>query len=198
MVRPPVLDTPRRPRRVRVLSEDERALWDGVARSAKPLRRRKAVAEAMTPAAEANGEGPPALPPSVQAKVTAKTPAKTPAKVAAKAPPPLATLARRERTHIARGRREIEARLDLHGLTLIRAHAVLRRFLVRAQGEGLTLVLVITGKGGRDGKGSGALRREVPEWLALAEFRGLVVGFEEAHVAHGGGGALYVRVRRGR
>ncbi|MGB3273593.1 MAG: Smr/MutS family protein, partial [Xanthobacteraceae bacterium] len=104
----------------------------------------------------------------------------------------------RERGRIARGHTGIEARLDLHGLTLIRAHAVLRRFLVRAQGEGLTLVLVITGKGGRDGKGSGALRREVPEWLALAEFRGLVVGFEEAHAAHGGAGALYVRVRRGR
>jgi len=191
MVRPPVLETPRRSRRVRVLSEDERALWDGVARSAKPLRRRKAAAEAVAPGAGANGQVPQALPPSA---VAASAPAKTPAK----APPPLATLARRERGRIVRGRTEIEARLDLHGLTLTRAHAVLRRFLVRAQGEGLTLVLVITGKGGRDGKGSGALRREVPEWLSLAEFRGLVVGFEEAHAAHGGGGALYVRVRRGR
>ncbi len=195
MVRPPVLDTSRRPRRVRVLSEDERALWDSVARSAKPLRRRKAAAEAVAPGVGAIGQVPQALPPSAAASSAL---AKVPAKAPAKAPPPLATLARRERGRIARGHTEIEARLDLHGLTLTRAHAVLRRFLVRAQGEGLTLVLVITGKGGRDGKGSGALRREVPEWLSLAEFRDLVVGFEEAHAAHGGGGALYVRVRRGR
>jgi DNA-nicking Smr family endonuclease len=38
----------------------------------------------------------------------------------------------------------------------------------------------------------------VPHWLNLPEFRALVIGFEEAHVAHGGEGALYVRVRRTR
>jgi DNA-nicking Smr family endonuclease len=191
MARPPSLDPPRRSRRVRVLSDDERTLWEGVARSVKQLRgRRKARAEAgadTPPVTPANGHAMPAASPSPSALPRA-----------AKAAPPLAPLARRERLHIARGRRDIEARLDLHGLTVIRAHAVLRRFLVRAQGEGLTLVLVITGKGGRDGKGSGALRREVPEWLALAEFRSLVIGFEEAHAAHGGAGALYVRVRRSR
>jgi DNA-nicking Smr family endonuclease len=38
----------------------------------------------------------------------------------------------------------------------------------------------------------------VPLWLALPEFRDLVIGFEDAHVAHGGEGALYVRLRRQR
>src|SRR5262249_26857630 len=55
--------------------------------------------------------------------------------------------------------------------------------------------LVITGKGGRD-EGRGVLRRQVPLWLALPELRRYVIGFEDAHVAHGGKGALYVRVRR--
>jgi DNA-nicking Smr family endonuclease len=32
--------------------------------------------------------------------------------------------------------------------------------------------------------------------LVLPEFREWVVGFEEAHIAHGGEGALYVRIRR--
>lgn len=190
MARPPRLDPPRRSRRTRVLSDDERMLWEGVVRSAKPLRGRRPARPAT------DVEPPPAVPANGHAAPPVAQPATGPR--AAKAAPPLAPLARRERGRIARGHTGIEARLDLHGLTLIRAHAVLRRFLVRAQGEGLTLVLVITGKGGRDGKGSGALRREVPEWLALAEFRGLVVGFEEAHAAHGGAGALYVRVRRGR
>jgi DNA-nicking Smr family endonuclease len=42
------------------------------------------------------------------------------------------------------------------------------------------------------------LRRAVPLWLALAEFRPLVIGFEEAAPAHGGAGALYVHVRKNR
>lgn len=194
MARPPVLDPPRRVRRPRLLSAEERALWDGVARSARPLRPpRKVRAPEPAPDDPAAPPAPPAAAPVMRAPAGAKTGSKTGINA-----PPLAALARRERARIVRGRVVIEARIDLHGLTLRRAHAVLLRFLARAQSEGLTLVLVITGKGGRDGNGAGALRREVPEWLALAEFRGLVIGFEEAHAAHGGGGALYVRVRRPR
>ena len=68
----------------------------------------------------------------------------------------------------------------------------------RAHSEGLTFVLVITGKGRAAGGESerGVLRRQVPQWLSLPEFRSLVVGFEEAHIGHGGEGALYVRIRR--
>jgi DNA-nicking Smr family endonuclease len=57
-------------------------------------------------------------------------------------------------------------------------------------------VLVITGKGGRSDGARGVLRRQVPQWLGLPEFRAYVVGFEDAHVAHGGEGALYVRIRK--
>ena len=32
----------------------------------------------------------------------------------------------------------------------------------------------------------------------LPEFRTLVVGFEQAHIGHGGEGALYIRIRRAR
>jgi DNA-nicking Smr family endonuclease len=35
-------------------------------------------------------------------------------------------------------------------------------------------------------------------WLEQPEFRTLVVGFDTAHIGHGGEGALYVRVRRKR
>ena len=83
-------------------------------------------------------------------------------------------------------------------MTQIRAHRVLLTFLQRAHSDGLTFVLVITGKGKVGGAESerGVLRRQVPQWLSLPEFRSLVVGFEEAHIGHGGEGALYVRVRR--
>jgi DNA-nicking Smr family endonuclease len=42
----------------------------------------------------------------------------------------------------------------------------------------------------------GILRRMVPQWLALPDLRAVVLGFEEAGPRQGGGGALYVRLRR--
>ena len=76
----------------------------------------------------------------------------------------------------------------------------MRRFLHDASENGYALVLVITGKGRTAGPGAerGLLKRMVPEWLGLPEFRSVVVGFEEAHITHGGAGALYVRVRKNR
>jgi DNA-nicking Smr family endonuclease len=64
----------------------------------------------------------------------------------------------------------------------------------------MSFVLVITGKGRASiaDPERGVLRRQVPHWLGLPEFRSLVIGFEEAHIGHGGEGALYVRVRRAR
>ena len=106
--------------------------------------------------------------------------------------PPLAPLGRRERSRLSKGRSEIDARLDLHGMTQTRAHRTLLGFLQRAHHDGLTFVLVITGKGVAGDAERGVLRRQVPQWLALPEFRTLVVGFEEAHIGHGGEGALYV------
>src|SRR6185437_14768111 len=103
----------------------------------------------------------------------------------------LAPLGRRMRQRVARGREAIDARMDLHGLTQAEAHAALSRFLYAASARGARLVLVITGKGGRGGGERGVLRRQVPHWLALPDMRELVIGFEDAHIAHGGEGALY-------
>ncbi|MGA7490539.1 MAG: Smr/MutS family protein, partial [Xanthobacteraceae bacterium] len=99
---------------------------------------------------------------------------------------------------LARGSEAIDTRIDLHGKTQGQAHAALLRSLRRAQQEGARFVLVITGKGrtGDDASERGVLRRQVPQWLRLPEFRAYVVGFEAAHVGHGGEGALYVRIRR--
>jgi DNA-nicking Smr family endonuclease len=190
--RPPVLDPPPSPRR-RALSEDERALWDLVAKQVKPLRKHRVTKAPASPRSEAS----PAVPVAKHsAPARPVVPAPAP-RIAKPAVPPLAPLGKRERAKLSRGRSEIEARLDLHGMTQMRAHRALSGFLQRAHHEGLTFVLVITGKG-RSGGESGVLRRQVPEWLSLPEFRAFVVGFEEAHIGHGGEGALYVRIRRAR
>ncbi|WP_371423409.1 Smr/MutS family protein [Tardiphaga sp.] len=193
--RPPQLIDPVVSRRRRALSEEERELWELVAKQVKPLRKKRVVKP------EPVEDAP--VPVKVAApKRTASAPpiAVKPAKPPPPPVPPLAPLGRRERSQLSRGRKEIDARIDLHGMTQTRAHHALSAFLHRASHEGLTFVLVITGKGRTVGPEAerGILRRQVPLWLGLPEFRSLVVGFEEAHTGHGGAGALYVRIRRTR
>lgn len=195
MKRPTTIPEPAAaPRRKRALSEEERALWEAVAKQIKPLRKKPRMAKSQP--AEAAVEPPaatkvaPALRPPAPAKIV-----RAPKPEA----PPLAPLGRRERTQLSRGKKPIDARLDLHGMTQTRAHHALSGFLHRAHSDGLTFVLIITGKGKLGAESErGILRRQVPQWLSLPEFRSLVVGFEEAHIGHGGEGALYVRIRRAR
>jgi DNA-nicking Smr family endonuclease len=184
-------------RRKRALSEEEHALWESVAKQIKPLRKksratkpRATLPDPETDAVKSAASARPLSPVQISRVPKPELPS---------AAPPLAPLGRRERSQLSRGRKQIDARLDLHGMTQTHAHRALFGFLQRAQGEDLTFVLVITGKG-KIGVESerGVLRRQVPQWLGLPEFRSLVVGFEEAHIGHGGEGALYVRIRRSR
>jgi DNA-nicking Smr family endonuclease len=172
----------------RRLSDDERTLWKGVVRAITPLRRPQTASE--------SDDGVPVAPPAKAARQELQRPSPQSNK-----PPPLAPFDRRLRQRVARGREAIDARLDLHGMTQSEAHAALLAFLRRAQTNDVRLVLVVTGKGAgktaRETPGErGVLRRSVPMWLSLPEFRRFVVSFEEAHPSHGGQGALYVRMRR--
>jgi DNA-nicking Smr family endonuclease len=166
----------------RVLDPADRALWSEITKSIKPLRKTLPQTASVEPAPSEEGEAQRKADPTLAPKQS---------KAAANPPPPLARFDRRARNRVSRGRIEIDGRLDLHGLTLERARSRLSLFLASSQSRGATLVLVITGK-------SGAMRREAPHWLSLPELRSLIVGFEEAAPAHGGTGALYVRIRRAR
>ena len=199
------------------LSEEDRALWDAVKKTIKPLRDERVV-ERTARALEDEISAPKA-PVDGAAKRTAKTaaalkpgrnpPPKKPAPPAKTYHPPAPpTLDRRTKQRIARGNIPIDGRLDLHGMTQREAHTRLRAFLSMAQMEGRRHVLVITGKGGsgaawgsadrygHDFAERGVLRRVVPHWLSMPEFRHYVSSFEEAHIAHGGAGAFYVRIKK--
>ena len=177
--------------RLRRLSEDEIELWLGVTASVK--RR------AGTTLPERLAKPEPAIT-STPAPVATPPPRQ---RVAQPVVPPLAPMERKLKQKLARGRMSADAAIDLHGFRQAEAFSALRYFLVGAQRDGARIVLVVTGKGGRrteafDMTGSevGVLRRSVPLWLGLPEFRPLVIGFEEAARSHGGSGALYVRLRR--
>jgi DNA-nicking Smr family endonuclease len=171
----------------RRLSDDERALWRGYARGVRPLRRGADLEVDATPNQAAQRMQPP--PQSIRKE-----------RPAAKQAPALSQFDRRLRQRVARGQADIDVRLDLHGMTQTQAHATLLRFLMQAQALDAKIALVVTGKGGVGPTAAtgerGVLRRQVPLWLSLPEFRRFIVSFEQAHGSHGGEGALYLRLRR--
>lgn len=180
----------------RRISGEDAALWENVTRSIKPLRKETAKPAEAEPA---EAEKPK---PRRAAPVVAASPAVT--RQPAPPKPPLAPLDRRTRKNISRGKHDIDGRIDLHGYRQAEAHRALLRFLRGLQAQGGKVALVITGKGNDLGgaagnsEGRGVLRRQVPHWLALPEFRDYVIGFDVAHGGHGGDGALYVRLRKKR
>ena len=107
-------------------------------------------------------------------------------------------------TRLKRGKLSPEGRIDLHGMTLDRAHPALTRFILNAHKNGKRLVLVITGKGKMRDEGGpipvrhGVLRHQVPQWLSMAPLASAVLQVSQAHISHGGGGAYYVYLRRHR
>ena len=175
-------------RKGRRLSGEDIALWEDVTRSIKPIRRRAPKPQAVSE----NVEVPVVAKPARKSAAIAPAPSRS---VPPKSPPAAAPLEKRLKQKIARGSQPIDARLDLHGHTQAEAHGALLRFLRRTQSRGGRLVLVITGKGVR-GESGGVLKRAVPMWLGLPEFRDMVIGFDTAAISHGGEGALYVRVRK--
>jgi len=105
---------------------------------------------------------------------------------------------------LLRGKMEIDATLDLHGLTADQAKVRLTQFLRQGHARGLRMILVITGKGRTHGvdefnrpKG-GVLRASLPDWLRGPGLSHLVLQVTPAQQRHGGSGAWYVYLRRQR
>ncbi|MGE4063926.1 MAG: Smr/MutS family protein [Rhodospirillaceae bacterium] len=95
-----------------------------------------------------------------------------------------------------RGEMPVDGRIDLHGLTLDQAYGALSGFIRRAHARGARCLVVVTGKGGE--KGEGKIRREAPVWLNRGDLRPLILAVTEARPHDGGGGALYVMLKRSR
>ncbi|RUW57916.1 Smr/MutS family protein [Mesorhizobium sp. M7A.F.Ca.US.008.03.1.1] len=173
-------------RRPDKLSEDDRVLWNLVARTAKPLKGKFAVDIPEIPAEVRPSQSQPVQP---MANPGGAAKPKTQHVAHALDEPTLDKL--------SKGRLPIEGRVDLHGMTQDEAYSLLFSFLHRAHAGGVRYVLVITGKGSSSG-GDGVLRRAVPAWLSTPAFRPLVSSHDHAARNHGGSGALYIRLRRAR
>ena len=202
---------PKRPGARHRYTVPDHALWREIARQIKPLRPQRKNDEPGQPAPASAAKPDEPVRPNRPAKPAAQ-PHRPPAPRRDPGMPALTGIDRRMQRRLIRGAADIDARLDLHGESVETARVQLQRFLADSRAQGHRLVLVITGKGASPftshtlhGTGHfhsperlGRLRRMVLEWLNEPEVRAHVSGFQPAHPRHGGGGALYVRLRRPR
>lgn len=191
----------------RGLKPEERELWTRFAKNVKPLdeeRLKRLEREDIEP------PKPKALP------IPQTQPLKTGAlqrdlmREMAQRPKSRVPVDRSPEKKVRRGQVEVEARLDLHGMTTAHARQALLGFLHRCRSGGMRTVLVITGKGAgaralderrfqpwRPDERAlpGILRRSFTQWMRDPDFALLASGYAEANRRHGGSGAFYVMLR---
>lgn len=207
----------------RRLTDDERELWQRVARSANRLKLPGDPLETETHKTPAPDPQPsaPLAPPPFPEPPRKKMPLPMPPVVGREVPPVRFDLAesvgdrlarepvrmdRNLHRSMTRGKLEPEARIDLHGMTVAQAHGALNGFMLSAHARGLRLVLVITGKGRKTAPDhfapmparAGILKHEVPMWLRTPPLAALVLELRESHRSHGGTGAYYVYLKKRR
>lgn len=184
-------------------------LWQRVIETVTPLRKRIKSTTSITPEQPSRKIAEPTK--TVARNVQKPTvPRNSVPRPAAPKIPPLSGIDRRTGQRLMRGQISIDARIDLHGESLETARVRLFSYLSNAYAEGYRFVIVVTGKGSApfsrhmlhgfnsydSPERGGRIRRAVPEWLSEPQFRNIVSGFQPAHPKHGGGGALYVRLRK--
>ena len=204
----------------RRLSDEDRELWARVARTARRMQRGDAPIESLpvapAPEVASPGQGPAPVksrPTPIRSSPVAapRPPAVSPIRLDLVAPigerlsaEPLRMDSGLHRA-MTRGKLDPDARIDLHGMTLVQAHSALTGFLMGAHSRGQRLVLVITGKGRKADDHAaplparhGVLKHEVPVWLRSGALAPVVLQVREAHRTQGGAGAYYVYLRKRR
>ena len=205
----------------RPLNPDEAQLWARVMASVRPMRvvavrvpdRAPPLPPPPKPLIGPNGKIIPAPPapmgrvkPLIRTVVTpfASRPGAKPAAVARSVDKPITanTLDGGWDKRLTRGVVSPDSSIDLHGHTLASAHALLDVGLGRAIARGDRVLLLVTGKPPRPESerphARGAIRSAVADWLAGSRHADAIAAVRGAHPRHGGQGALYIVLRRGR
>ena len=93
------------------------------------------------------------------------------------------------------GKFNVEAKLDLHGMSQHNAFLNLQTFIKKSFSNQYRTILIITGKGKA---GTGVLRNKLPVWLKSDFCSPYIIAFGQAIEKDGGSGAFYIRLRRNR
>jgi len=172
---------------VRSLSPDEAALWARVAATIRPLSREPVDASA------------PRADPLPHADVLSPRPARA---QPARAHRPVAigeqTLDGSWDKRLRSGAVEPDRILDLHGMNLDGAWDAIDRALERSIAHGERVILLVTGhhRPGEPPVQRGRIRAAVHDWLAASRHAPKIAAVRGAHRRHGGGGSLYLILRR--
>jgi DNA-nicking Smr family endonuclease len=169
---------------VRKLSADEAALWARVAATITPLSR--------------DDNDPHVVVEPVRRPALRFAPS-----------PPKASVRKPERAigttldsswdrRLSRGTVEPDRVIDLHGHSLDSAWETIDLGLERAMASGDRVVLLITGhhRQGDPPLPRGRIRAAVDGWLSASRHSGSIAAVRPAHRRHGGGGSLYLILRR--
>lgn len=172
---------------MRDLSPEEAALWAKVTATIRPLSRNASEAHdlpAETPQAKPKGRLPAAR---------SVTPVERP-----RVSHHRATLDGGWDRRLQSGKVEPDRTLDLHGHSLDRAWEAIDRALERSIAAGDRILLLITGheRKGEPPLERGRIRAAVHDWLAISRHSSRIAAVRGAHRRHGGGGSLYIILRR--
>lgn len=170
---------------MRKLGPEEAALWARVTATIRPLSREtqdSPVPAVVTPVPRGR------IPPAATARPIPVRPISLQA----------ATLDGGWDRRLKSGKIEPDRSLDLHGHGLDRAWEAIDRALDRSIAAGDRLLLLITGheRKGEPPLERGRIRAAVHDWLAASRHSGSIAAVRGAHRRHGGGGSLYIILRR--
>ena len=90
----------------------------------------------------------------------------------------------------------MQAHLDLHGMVRAEARAAVERFLRSSRFAGKRCVIVVHGRGLRSPGGEPVLKKALVRWLSRGALAKQVLAFTSTLSYDGGGGAMYVLLRR--
>jgi DNA-nicking Smr family endonuclease len=97
---------------------------------------------------------------------------------------------------LRRGEFAVQGHVDLHGMTRDEAKKAVDEFLRASRQAGKRCVLVVHGRGLHSRDQLPVLKDALKTWLATNRFGRHVLAFATARPADGGGGAIYVLLRR--
>ena len=176
---------------MRKLTPDEADLWAKVTASIRPLSR-DPVEPPKAPAAAPPASAARPRPPAVQPPPRRVPPPPPPRRLIAN------TLDGGWDRRLKGGTVSPDRILDLHGHNLDQAWDAIDRALETAIQRGERVLLLITGhaRAGDPPVERGRIRAAVNDWLTVSRHSSRIAAVRQAHRRHGGGGSLYLILRR--
>ena len=175
---------------MRGLSPEEAALWARVTETIRPLSRDPTTGPLIAVKADS------LAPSAPKGRVPPNRPAILPPKRIKNLGD--ATLDGGWNRRLGSGRIQPDRTLDLHGHSLAKAWEAIDRALERSIASNDRVLLLITGheRKGEPPLERGRIRAAVHDWLAVSRHADRIAAVRGAHRRHGGGGSLYIILRR--